>query len=47
MMQAIIASVRKLGGEIIALGLNTQSQVELCRDLGCRFGQGTYRANNV
>jgi EAL domain-containing protein (putative c-di-GMP-specific phosphodiesterase class I) len=45
MMQAIVASVRKLGGEIIAVGLNTHSQVELCRELGCRFGQGTYRAS--
>jgi EAL domain-containing protein (putative c-di-GMP-specific phosphodiesterase class I) len=44
-MQAIIAGVRKLGGEIIALGCDTHSQVELCRELGCRFGQGTYRAS--
>ena len=44
-MQAIIAAVRKLGGEVIALGLNTRPQVELCRELGCRFGQGTYRAS--
>ena len=44
-MQAIIAGVRKLGGEIVALGLNTRPQAELCRELGCRFGQGTFRAS--
>jgi EAL domain-containing protein (putative c-di-GMP-specific phosphodiesterase class I) len=44
-LQAIIAGVRKLGGEIIASGLNTHAQAELCRELGCRFGQGTYRAS--
>jgi EAL domain-containing protein (putative c-di-GMP-specific phosphodiesterase class I) len=44
-MRTIIASVRKLGGEIIALEINTPAQVELCRELGCRFGQGTFCAS--
>jgi EAL domain-containing protein (putative c-di-GMP-specific phosphodiesterase class I) len=43
-MRSFIGNVRKLGGEIIAIGINTPSQVELCRELGCRFGQGAYRA---
>jgi EAL domain-containing protein (putative c-di-GMP-specific phosphodiesterase class I) len=44
-MQAIIAAARKVGGEIIATGLKTRPQAELCRELGCRFGQGTFRAS--
>jgi EAL domain-containing protein (putative c-di-GMP-specific phosphodiesterase class I) len=44
-LQAIIAGARKLGGEIIATGLNSRAQADLCRELGCRFGQGTYRAS--
>jgi EAL domain-containing protein (putative c-di-GMP-specific phosphodiesterase class I) len=45
-MQSIIAGARKLGGEVIALGINARSQAELCRELGCRFGQGNYRAGS-
>jgi EAL domain-containing protein (putative c-di-GMP-specific phosphodiesterase class I) len=45
-LQTIISAVRDLGGEIIATGLNTPRQVELCREWGCHFGQGTCRAGS-
>jgi EAL domain-containing protein (putative c-di-GMP-specific phosphodiesterase class I) len=43
--QALVTAVRKLGGEIVARGLDSRAQVELCREIGCRFGQGAFRAS--
>jgi EAL domain-containing protein (putative c-di-GMP-specific phosphodiesterase class I) len=43
--QALVAAVRKLGSEIVARGVDTRAQMELCREIGCRFGQGAFRAS--
>ena len=40
--KAIIDLGRSLGLKIIAEGIETASQLEILRQLGCNFGQGYY-----
>ncbi len=41
-VEAVVASARKLGCQIIATGIQTQPEAEACRQLGCRLAQGDF-----
>lgn len=40
--ETIVSAARKLGCEVIALGIQAQPEAEACRAVGCRYGQGAY-----
>jgi EAL domain-containing protein (putative c-di-GMP-specific phosphodiesterase class I) len=40
LIQALNRGIRDLGIDVIAEGIETASEARVCRDLGCRFGQG-------
>lgn len=37
---AVVRACQETGCEVVATGLQTRAEAEVCRDLGCRFGQG-------
>lgn len=40
MMRAIVTLAHRLGRPVIAEGIETVAELEICRELGCDFGQG-------
>ena len=40
MMDAVVGLSRRLGMQVVAEGLDAESQVDLVRAAGCRYGQG-------
>jgi len=41
-LQAVVQAGRELGCEVIATAIDSEEDADICRDLGCRFGQGDY-----
>jgi pSer/pThr/pTyr-binding forkhead associated (FHA) protein len=44
-LRAISAACREAGNEIVVVGIRSTAEAELCRDCGCRLGQGSWRVN--
>ena len=41
-LQAIVQAGRELGCQVIATAIDSEEDADICRDLGCQFGQGDY-----
>ncbi len=41
-LQAIVQAGQELGCEVIATAIDREEDADICRDLGCQFGQGDY-----
>ncbi len=44
-LHAISAEVIEAGSEVVAVGIHSAAEAELCRDCGCRLAQGSWRGN--
>ena len=44
---AISSAVREAGSEVVAIGIRSAAEAELCRNCGCRLGQGSWRAMSI
>ena len=41
-LQTVVQASRELGSEVIATAIDSEEDADICRDLGCQFGQGDY-----
>jgi EAL domain-containing protein (putative c-di-GMP-specific phosphodiesterase class I) len=41
-LQAIVQAGKELGCQVIATAIDSEENADICRDLGCQFGQGEY-----
>jgi EAL domain-containing protein (putative c-di-GMP-specific phosphodiesterase class I) len=41
-LQAIVQAGEELGCQVIATAIDSEEDADICRDLGCQFGQGDY-----
>ena len=41
-VQTIVQASRELGCQVIATAIDSEEDADICRDLGCQFGQGDY-----
>ena len=41
-LRSVVRASREIGLEIIATGVTSEDEATVCRDLGCRFGQGDH-----
>ena len=41
-LQAIVQAGQELGCQVIATAIDSEKDADICRDLGCQFGQGDY-----
>ena len=39
---AVVRACHEMGSEVVATGLQSRAEAEICRDLGCEFGQGEF-----
>jgi pSer/pThr/pTyr-binding forkhead associated (FHA) protein len=46
-LRSLGAACRETGSELVAAGVRTAAEAELCRNCGCRLGQGSWRSNVI
>jgi pSer/pThr/pTyr-binding forkhead associated (FHA) protein len=44
-LRSLSTAARKAGCELVATGIHSAAEAELCRHCGCRLGQGSWHAN--